>query len=352
MKLRPLTLAVIVIIELCGSRLARLLAACSPDSTFSFQVERPSGAPATNVRLTVEVSGASGASRLDAVVNEVGNVTFCIDKDSLGKMVDVYVPANLRVMFPSRQRVPLIRDGSPSIVVCEANRDCVLRSEAEITTFLQRLQTQTRTMSGPQMTAMFHELQESIARLSRDLNADNEKLIKALARKERQVKAATQAWTLLRTFSNRARELLERFDRHAERVLETRSQRELDDISNAITAYNPVFDELSERADAYVMETRDYWSSEVSNELRSLFDEALAIHKQGIYPLNRTKLVIIDCIKKRPGPACASIETAHAAVQAARKNMSEVTLPRLERFAGAAAKWRQPLDDQLFEANK
>jgi hypothetical protein len=352
MKLQRLMFAAIALFVCTGSKLPRALAACPPDRSFSFQVERPSGAPARNVRLIVEVGGASGTSRQDAVVNETGNVMFCLDKDSSGKMVDVYVPANLKVMYPSRQRLPLTREGSPSIVVCEASRDCAVHSEAEIAALLQKLQAQTRSMTKTQKAEILHELQDWIGQLSRETNANNEKLIRTLYQKERRIKAASQTSTLLRTFVNRARELLERFNRHAERVLQSHSQRELDDMSEAITAYNPIFNEMSERADAYLKETSDYWSSEASSDLRSLIDEALEIHKQGIHPLNGTKLVIIDCIKRRPGPACSNIEAARATVQAARKTTSGVTIPRLNRFDSRVTAWLSSLDDRLFDEHK
>jgi hypothetical protein len=351
MRLRLLTFTSIALAVLAGPTVLRALAACPPEYTFTFQVERPNGAPAKNVRLTVGVRGGSGSDRRPAVVDDTGNIMLCLDKDRSGEMVDLYVPENVKVMYPSRQRLPLSHDGSP-IVVCEASRDCAVHSEAEIAALFQKLQAQTRSMTKTQKAEMLHELQDWIGQLSRETNANNEKLIKALYRKERQVKAASQASTLLRAFNNRARELLERFARHAERVLDSRSPRELDDMREAITAYNPIFNELNERADAYLKETNDYWSSEVSSELRSLIDEALEIHKQGIHSLNNTKLVIIDCIKKLPGPACPDIKAARTAVQMARKTTSEVTLPRLDRFDSRVTKWLSSLDDRLFDTDK
>jgi hypothetical protein len=248
--------------------------------------------------------------------------------------------------------LPLTSKGSPSIVVCEAGRDCSLRTETEVVGLLQKLQAQTRATTAEQKQATLHELQDWVRELSRETNANNEKLVTALYRKERQIKAASQASTLLRSFVNRARDVLDGFDRHAERVLDTRSQRELDEMSGYILAYNPIFNELREKADSYLKDTSDYWSAEVSSELRALIDEALEIHKQGIYPLNSTKLVIIDCIRKRPGPACPDREAARANVRAARKTAREVTLPRLEQFDKRATKWLDSLDDRLFESSK
>jgi len=267
-------------------------------------------------------------------------------------MVDIYVPGTLRVLYPPQRRLPLTSKGSPSIVVCDAGRDCSLRSEAEVVALVQKLQTQTRSQTAEEKQATFRELQEWIRELSRETNANNEKLVTALYRKERQVKAASQASTLLRTFANRARDVLDSFDRHAERVLDTHSQRELDEMSDYIVAYNPIFNEMREKADSYLKDTSDYWSAEVSSELRALIDEALELHKQGIYPLNSAKLVIIDCVKKRAGPACTDREAARTTVQAARKTAREVTAPRLERFDKRATKWLDSLDDRLFESSR
>jgi hypothetical protein len=348
MRPRLLTLTTIALAALAGPMVPRVIADCPPStSPFTFQVERPSGAPARGMPLHVEAGGKAGIRTADGFVYDSGNVLVCIRNASSGEMVEVHVPlASFRVLYPLRGRLPLSSEGSPSIVVCEEGRDCNQLTTQEIASLIQKAQPRTQSMSAAEKQAFFREWADYARQLSRETNSDYAQLLTALLRKERQVAAASRTSLLLRRFVNQAREVLVRFDRHAERVLAHGDRRELEEMNKAYLAYNPVFDEMSERVDSYLKDTGDYWSAEVSAELRALIDEALEIHRQGIYTLNRTSMLIIDCLKKRP--ECPGPKASRAAVQAARTTVHEVTLPKLDRFEKRSTEWLNSLDDRLF----
>lgn len=352
MRLRLLALVPIALFVLVGSTLPRALAQCAPADTFTFQVERPNGAHASGLQIGVQAGGKAGVRRATSVVDDSGNISLCIRNASSGEMVEIHtVSADYRVLYPSRGRLPLSHEDSPSIVVCEARSDCTLNTTAEVIRLLHKAQPQVRPMTASEREAFFRDWVEYTRQVSQDTNANNAKLLTALVRKERQVAAASRAAILLKRFANRARELLVRFDRHAEQVLVQRDRAvrasELKEMNEAYVAYNPVFDELTEQSEAYLTETGDYWSPEVSVGLRALFDEALRIHHDGIYPLNTASTLINHCVRKLP--ECPGSDTARAAVQRATKSVREVTLPQLDRFEARSKGWLGALDDQLFD---
>src|SRR5436190_18917786 len=182
-------------------------------------------------------------------------------------------------------------------------------------------------MTANDRAAFFRDWAAYARQLSTEMNANNAQLLAALFRKERQGAAASSASVFLKQFVNRAREVLVRFDRHAEHVLVVRDRAaraiELEEMRTADAAYNPIFDELTEKSDAYLKDTSDYWSPEVSSQLRALFDEALQIHQDGIYPLNTTLMLINDCIRRLP--RCPGTDAALTAVQKAAKTVRDVT---------------------------
>jgi hypothetical protein len=281
------------------------------------------------------------------VVSDSGGVLICIRNARSGEMVEVSVAAaDFRILYPVNRHLPLSREGSPEIVVCEVRRDCNQLTTAEISALIQKAQPRTQSMTTAEKQAFFREWAEYARQLGRETNSDNAQLLTALLRKERQVAAASRASVLLRNFANQAREVLERFDRHAERLLAYGDRRESDEMTKAYLGYNPVFDELKQRADSYLRDAGDAWSPEVSAELRALIDEALAIHYQGIRTLNDTNALIIDCIKKRP--SCPGPEASRTAVHEACRAVREVTLPRLARFETRSKEWLDSLDDRLF----
>jgi hypothetical protein len=345
MMRRLLTLVLVALIA--GSAGSRAAAECAAQEAFTFQVERPSGAPAKGLQVHVEAGGRSGIRKATDVVSDSGSILLCIRDAASGEMVDVRVAhPSFRLLYPLRARLPLSREGSPSIVVCEVGKDCGLLDASEVTALIQKAQARAQSMNAAEKAAFFHDWAEYARQLSQETQSDNAQLLAALVRKERQIAASSRASVLLRQYINRARELLVRFDRHAERALSYPSKAQFQQMNEAFLAYNPVFDEMNDHADAYRKETSDYWSSEVSAELRALIDEAMAIHRQEIYPLNRTLTLITDCLGKRP--ACPGGDAALAAVQQAVRESRDATLPRLEAFDRKTTDWLESLNDRLF----
>jgi hypothetical protein len=349
--LRRLALVSIALVILAGPTRRHAMAQCALADTFTFQVERPNRTPAKGLDLAVEARGAPRV-RVVASVSVSGSLKICIPKASAGDVVDVYVGSEAyRVLYPSRGRVTLSREDSPSIVVCEAHKDCALMTAADISALIQKSQSQVRSMTASERAAFFRDWAAYARQLSTEMNANNAQLLAALFRKERQVAAASSASVFLKQFINRARELLVRFERHAEHVLVVRDREarahELEEMKKAYLAYNPIFDELREKSDAYLKDTSDYWSPEVSGQLRALFDEALQIHQNGIYPLNTSSMLINDCIRQLP--RCPGPDAALKAVQEATKTVRDVTSPQLDRFEKRAKQWLGSLDDQLFD---
>jgi hypothetical protein len=345
-KVRLITLALVALGAAAGPAVPRAAAQCASGDTFTFQVERPNGAPAKGLQVQVEAGGKSGIRRATDVVSDSGSILLCIRGASSGEMVDVRVtPASFRLLYPMRARLPLSREGSPSIVVCEAGHDCGLLSAAEVTALIQKARPRAQAMSAEDKAAFFRDWAAYARQLSQETKSDNAELLAALVRKERQIAASSRASVLLRRYVNRARELVVRFERHAERALAYPSAAHVQQINQAAVAYNPVYDEMNVGTDAYRKETSDYWSPEVSAEFRALIDEALEIHTQGIYPLNRTLTLINDCISKQP--SCRR-DAARAAVERAVQNAAGVTLLRLERFDKKTTEWLDSLDGRLF----
>jgi hypothetical protein len=351
MRLGDLAPAILAVAALARSAVAEPkppgAPACPDGERFTFKVERPDGTPARGLQLHIEAGGSSGVRSGTDVVSDSGGVLICIRNARSGEMVEVSVAAaDFRILYPVNRHLPLSREGSPEIVVCQVRRDCNQLTTAEISALIQKAQPRTQSMTTAEKQAFFREWAEYARQLGRETSSDNAQLLTALLRKERQVAAASRASVLLHNFANQAREVLERFDRHAERLLAYGDRRESDEMNKAYLDYNPVFDELKQRADSYLRDAGDAWSPEVSAELRALIDEALAIHYQGIHTLNDTHVLIIDCVKKRP--SCPGPEASRAAVRQACRTVREVTLPRLARFEARSKAWLDSLDERLF----
>jgi hypothetical protein len=326
---------------------SRARAECAARDRFTFEVERPGGRPAKGLQLDVEAGGSRGVRRATDVVSDSGSALLCILDANSGEMVDVRVrPSSFRILYPPRARLALTREGSPSIVVCEAGRDCGLQNAEDVAALIQKARSQAKVMDAEQKAAFFREWLIYARQLSQETSAENEKLFSALVSKERQITASVRASKLLRRFGNRARELVVRFERHAERALAYPTPRPIQQINQASLVYNPVFDEISEHADAYRKETADYWNAEVSGQFQALVDEALEIHRQDIYTLNAVLTLINDCRHKQRG--CPGADRARARVKQAVRRAHTVTEPRLDRFEKRTRDWLKSLDDKLF----
>jgi len=322
-------------------------AACPATSTFTLHVERPNRTPAKGLQVVVKAGGRAGVRKATDVVSASGEIALCIRDATSGEMVEVTVaPESFLVLYPSHRQLALSSQGTPSVVVCETGRDCSQLSEADVVRIIQKALPQIRSMTANEKAAFFREWADYARQLSRDANADIAQLFTALVRKERQITAASQASNFLLAYVNKVREVVVRFERHAERALVNRDLKGFDDINKAIVAYNPIFDQLSEKTDGYLKETSDYWSTDVSAELRALFGEAREFHKQCIYPLNVTKELINACIRREP--ECPGMAAARRDVQKARSSLRNVTTPRLDRFEKRATDWLDSLDGRLF----
>src|SRR6185503_2834266 len=193
-----------------------VLLECPAASTFTFQVARPSREPASGVHLHVEAGGKAGIRRAAGKVSELGKVELCIRHAVSGEMVDVSVaPPTFRVLYPPNGRSPVTREGSPQIVVCEAQRDCSV-TQAQANTLVQKAQARTQSMSPDEKAAFFREWAEDARRLGRETNADVAPLLGALAHEEQRLTRSTHESQLLRRYVKQARTLIVQFELHAE----------------------------------------------------------------------------------------------------------------------------------------
>jgi hypothetical protein len=201
-------------------------------------------------------------------------------------------------------------------------------------------------MTMEQTRAFLQALEAHTSELSREADVDNKEFLAALVHGERRVEASSDASELLKRFTNRSREILDRFVRHAPTALDHPSPKPFEMMNEARSAYNPVFDELSEQSDAYVKKTSDYWSSDVSAEFQSLIDRALAIHRQYIHSLNAELTLINDCVHRQPG--CPGKDAARAQVARAVEKTRGEAMPALDQFERDSKAWLQSLNERLL----
>jgi hypothetical protein len=313
---------------------------------FLLQVEHPDGSPARGLQVEVQAGGPAGVRIDTKVVSPSGSLLIQLTATS-GTMVDVRVSQpGIKLLYPPRARLAITCEGSAPVVVCRSGQDCQLSGADQVSAMLAKAESRIRNMTSEQMMAFFEEWKAHASEVGRETQAPNAQLIEALVKRERRIEAASEASSLLKRFANRSREILDRFVRHAPKALDHPSPMPFEQMNEASKAYNPVFDELSEQADAYRKKTSDYWSSEVSAEFQALVDRALAIHQLYIRPLNTELTLINDCVRKQPG--CPGAAAARAQVtQAVEKTRAEA-IPALDEFEKDTKDWLQTLNERLL----
>ena len=107
-------------------------------------------------------------------------------------------------------------------------------------------------------------------------------------------RSGNAASELLKRFSNRAGEVVDRFRRYGPDAIAHPSAGPIAQINAAIEAYAPVYDELKEKTDSYRKATAEFWGEGRSAEFQALVDEALRIHER-VYSLNALGTLITDC---------------------------------------------------------
>jgi hypothetical protein len=313
---------------------------------FLLQVEHPDGRPARGLQVQVEAGGPAGVQVATSVVTDSGSLLIEL-KATSGAMVDVRVSEpGFKLLYPPRARLPLTCEGSPAVVVCRTGQDCQLSGTDQVSAMLGKAESRIRDMTNEQMRTFFEEWIAHTSEVSREANADNAELLAALVHGERRVEASSDASELLKRFTNRSREILDRFVRHAQAALDHPSHKPFEMMNEARSAYNPVFDELSEQSDAYVKKTSDYWSSDVSAEFQSLVERALAIHQQYIRSLNAELTLINDCVHRQPG--CPGKDAARAQVARAVEKTRGEAMPALDQFERDSKVWLQSLNERLL----
>jgi len=334
----PLLLALLV------GGLAPAADECPTASRFTFQVERPRGGSVQGLQVRVEAGGPRGVRLATDVVSDSGGLLVCLPDGVSGEMVEVRLSHDaFRLLYPPRGRLPLSREGSPSLVVCQIREDCALLSTEEVARLIRAAQPQAQGMTEAQKAAFFREWLD----YAKQLGVENGELFATLVRKERQIEASTQASQLLSRFADRARELLVRFDRHALEAMDHPSNAPYGQINEARAAYNPVFDEMKDQRASYLQKTADYWPRDVSDRFSRLFEEALAFHYAEVFPLNEALHTVNDCHFKRP--TCPDRAKGRASVTAATEHVRAVALPRLDAFEKDLRAWLDDVGRRLFD---
>ncbi len=314
---------------------------CADRDRFTFRVERARPGAVEGIEVHVEL----GRGGVAADIVRAGLVRVCIAGGAPGEFVDVRLGEGrwaFRVLYPPNGRLPITHQGSPTIVVCEVKRDCDLLTMDEAARLIKR--------AKPSATRLSAEDKEDLFRLWRDsLRAQgmqSGELIEALRKKERQVSASRAASELLSRFATRAVEIVDRFHRHAPDALDHPSAGPITQINAAIAAYNPVYEEMSEKADSYRKATADAWGGVRSVQFQALVDESLDIHSR-IYSLNELARLITDC--RHGWTTCSDRAAARTRILDGVGRIAVEVESRLQLFQRRKTAFLETLNEELFE---
>jgi len=320
--------------------------ACADSDRFTFRVERARTGAVDGLEVQVEAGGPSGL-RLSADSVRGGLIRVCIVGAAPGEMVDVRLNANgpraFRLLYPPGGRVTITHQGSPSIVVCEVHGDCELLTLDEATRLIGRAKPVAAKLSSEEKESLFRAWLEKLE----EQGMQSGRLVEALQRKERQIGASRAASELLSKFSLRAREVFDRFRRHAHEAIDYPSPGPSAQINEAVARYNPVFDEMKEKGDSYRKATADYWGASRSAEFQRLLQDALAIHAE-IYTLNDLATLINDC--RNGMRSCADRAAARTRVLDGVDRVGGDVDARLGRFDRSTGSFLEAMNEALFEA--
>lgn len=293
--------------------LAQAGSPCSGPPQYVLRAELPGPPSVPAARVAVEINyceaGCVQPRIFPSVSNDSGRVVLQLPGACPGDMVSVIVKRPFGLLYPSSRRVPLSRDpDGAAIVVCEIGK-CSLTNEAA-EQLMKKILDQMKKLERPDGEALLGDLKRQID----ELRVQNQQLVAFVEKKERQIAAARRASWLLSEYENRAKELSDRYARHARRVTAYPGQPDVAAISGPVKAgsgasgpadqinaatgrYNEVFDELREKSDDYAKGMLGYWSNEASAEFQRLVKAALAIHQE-IHRFNSVKDAINDLNRK------------------------------------------------------
>jgi hypothetical protein len=320
---------------------ASVQAECADRDRFTFRVERVRPGPVEGIEVHVELGG--GGLAADTV--RAGLVRVCIAGGAPGEFVDVRLGEGkraFRVLYPPNGRLPITHQGSPTIVVCEVKRDCDVLTMEEAGRLIQRAKPSATRLSAGDKEDLFRLWRDSLEAQG----MQSGELVEALRRKERQVAASRAASELLSRFATRALEIVDRFRRHAPDALDHPSVGPLTQINAAVAAYNPVYEEMSEKADSYRKATADSWGEARSVQFQALVDEALDVHSR-IYSLNELAGLITDC--RHDWTTCPDKAAARSRILDGVGRIAVEVESRLQRFQRRKTAFLETLNEELFE---
>ncbi len=322
-----------------------LSAACAESDRFTFRVERADQALVEGVVIHVEAGGPQGVREAaDTVKNGVARV--CIFGGVPGEFVVVRVGEAaqrvFRLLYPPGGRLPITHQGSPTVVVCEVERDCDLSREVA-DRVVRLVKPSVERLTAREKQLLFEQWRGFLEEQGVRQGA----LVEALRRKERQVQASVAASELLSRFDARAQEVVDRFRENADRALDYASGGPLQQIKAAIEGYAPVFWELREKTDGYRKATADAWGEPLSARFQALVDEARAIHERMYEPLNAIVALINDC---RNGWKCPDKERARARAREGAETIAVDVGARLKAFGERKRAFLEGMNEALFEA--
>jgi hypothetical protein len=319
---------------------------CADQDHFTFRVERARPGAVEGLEVQVEAGGPRGVSlAVDTV--KAGHVRVCIRGGAPGELVEVRLaPARGRVfqlLYPPGGRLPITHQASPTIVVCEVEKDCDLLTMEEAVRLIKRAKPTTVSLGAEDKESLFRQWRDHL----KNQGMERGELVEALRRKERQVAAARAASELLSRFGTRAKEAVERFRRYGPDALDHPSAGPITQINDAIASYNPVFNEMNERADSYRKATADAWGKKRSTEFQALIDDALAIHTR-IYSLNELGQLITDC--RHGWKTCPDRKAARSRVLDGAGRIAVEVDAQLLSFGQRRKAFLEDLNEELFEA--
>lgn len=320
---------------------------CGSREQFMFKVEEVRQKPLRGLELVVEVSTPDGPVRSTDTVRD-GAIRVCVAGGRTGQAARV-TPSDrspgYQVLYPPASASQLVKESAPTIVVCRTDLDCPFLTREEARKLIERTKPLVVQASlSPQERKAF------FAEWKRYLESQGMKsgvLVEELHRKERKVVASMAASELLSRFTNRAREIVDRFRRYGPEAIDHPSSGPFTQINNAIRDYNPVYDDLNEKVAAYRQETAELWGAARSTEYQYLVDEALRIHGR-IYELNELGMLITDC-RHRIQKTCPDKSAAQTRVIDGAGRVAGEVEAELDAFALRQRKFTDRLTDDLFE---
>jgi hypothetical protein len=309
------------------------------------RVERVPPGSVDGIVVRVEAGGAPGGTA-DSVRS--GRIRVCLPGVAPGDRVHVSLGEKghrtFQLLFPPNGEVVIPRIGSPSVRICEVNKDCAYLSKRQVDQILSQALQHFRSTEEDlrRREVRFLGWVRSLQR-----RIETGLLVEALRRKERQLAVARESLELLSRFTVRALGVIESFRSHALKALDHGGEIQSAEIRDAIEEYRPVAYDLGEKGESNEMNIAEYWGPEQSERFRALLEEAKVIHVR-ITALNEVKELMNACLHR--WSECSDRDAARRKVGDGVARIASDVKPRLREFVRRKRSFMDSLSADLFRA--